>query len=250
MARSTYAEDYPWAHAGGGPDRVGQRADPAALGRRIHDRGLRRPARRTTPRRARSTAAWNAPPPARGCSRRCRRCSSTSTSATSCPSVHAPTLVLHRRHDRLVNVRNGRWLAEHLPNARLVEFEGDDHIFWYEDAERGSARCRSSSPGLAHAPEPERMLATVLFTDIVDSTRTAAELGDRRWREVLERHQRAVRDALGALQRPRGEVDRGRLSGHVRRPRPRDPLRPGDPRLVARRWGSAFAPASTPASAR
>ena len=62
------------------------------------------------------------------------------------------------------------------------------------------------------------MLATVLFTDIVDSTRTAAELGDQRWREVLEGHQRVVRDALPTLQRPRGQVDRGRVPGHVRRP--------------------------------
>jgi class 3 adenylate cyclase len=112
------------------------------------------------------------------------------------PSVHVPALVLHRRHDRLVNVRNGRWLAEHLPNARLVELEGDDHITWYQDPERTLGEIQEFLIGTRYAPEPDRVLSTVLFTDIVDSTRTAAELGDQRWREMLERHDRAVRDAL------------------------------------------------------
>jgi class 3 adenylate cyclase len=112
------------------------------------------------------------------------------------PSVHVPTLVLHRQHDRLVNVRNGRWLAEHLPNARLVELPGDDHIMWYENVERTLGEIQEFLTGARSAPEPERMLATVLFTDIVDSTRMAVELGDQRWRQVLEGHQRAVRDAL------------------------------------------------------
>ena len=112
------------------------------------------------------------------------------------PSVHTPTLVLHRRHDRLVNVRNGRWLAEHLPDARLVELEGDDHNGWYEDVDELLGEVQEFLTGARAVLEPERVLATVLFTDIVDSTRTATELGDRRWREVLEGHQRDVREAL------------------------------------------------------
>jgi class 3 adenylate cyclase len=112
------------------------------------------------------------------------------------PMVHARTLVLHRRHDRLVNVRNGRWLAEHLPNARLLELPGDDHSILFEDPERTLAEIHEFLTGARYEPELERVLATVLFTDIVDSTRSAAELGDRRWREVLEGHQRVVRDAL------------------------------------------------------
>jgi pimeloyl-ACP methyl ester carboxylesterase len=113
------------------------------------------------------------------------------------PSVHVPTLVLHRRHDRLVNVRNGRWLAEHLPDARLVELPGDDHILWYEDPERTLGEIQEFLTGTRARPEPERMLATVVFTDIVDSTRTASELGDSRWREILEKHHGTVRSALG-----------------------------------------------------
>jgi pimeloyl-ACP methyl ester carboxylesterase len=112
------------------------------------------------------------------------------------PTVHVPTLVLHREHDRLVNVRNGRWLAEHLPNARYVELPGDDHIPWYEDPKRTLGEIEEFLTGARHAPDPERRLATVLFTDIVDSTRTAAEIGDQRWREMLEGHQRTVRDTL------------------------------------------------------
>jgi class 3 adenylate cyclase len=112
------------------------------------------------------------------------------------PSVQAPALVLHRVHDRLVNVGNGRWLAEHLPNARLVELPGDDHVPWYEGRDEWLGEVEEFLTGARATAEPERVLATVLFTDIVDSTRTAADLGDQRWRDLLERHQRAVRDAL------------------------------------------------------
>jgi class 3 adenylate cyclase len=112
------------------------------------------------------------------------------------PSVHVPALVLHRTRDRLVNVRHGRWLAEHLPNARMVEFEGDDHPFLYESPDEWLGEIQEFLTGARAVPVSDRMLATVMFTDIVDSTRTAVELGDKRWRDVLERHQRAVRDDL------------------------------------------------------
>jgi class 3 adenylate cyclase len=112
-------------------------------------------------------------------------------------TVHAPALILHRRHDRLVNVRNGRWLAEHMPNARLVELPGDDHILWYEEPELALGEIQEFLTGTHYTPEPERALATVVFTDIVDSTRTAADFGDRRWRGLLERHQATVRTAIG-----------------------------------------------------
>jgi class 3 adenylate cyclase len=113
------------------------------------------------------------------------------------PNVQVPTLVLHRTHDLLVNIGNGRWLAEHLPNARLVELPGRDHSIWFEDPEAALGEMQEFLTGVRYAPEPERTLATVMFTDIVDSTRTAAELGDHRWREVLEGHQASVRGSLG-----------------------------------------------------
>jgi len=113
------------------------------------------------------------------------------------PSVHVPALVIHRRYDRLVNVRHGRWLAEHLPNAKYVELPGDDHALWFEEPEFALGEVQEFLTGTRAEPEPDRILATVLFTDIVDSTKTAAELGDSTWRRVLERHQRTVTDALG-----------------------------------------------------
>jgi class 3 adenylate cyclase len=112
------------------------------------------------------------------------------------PSVHAPALVLHRRHDRLVNVRHGRWLAEHLPNARLVELPGGDHVPWYDGREQILDEVKEFLTGTRYEPDLERILATVLFTDIVDSTSTAARLGDQGWREVLESHRRVVRGSL------------------------------------------------------
>ena len=112
------------------------------------------------------------------------------------PSVRAPVLVLHRTRDRLVNVQHGRWLAENLPNARLVEFEGDDHHFWYQNSDEWLAEIQEFLTGARPEPVRDRTLSTVLFTDIVDSTKTAAALGDKRWRDLLERHQRAVREDL------------------------------------------------------
>ena len=111
-------------------------------------------------------------------------------------NVHVPTLLLHRRHDLLVNVRHGRWLAEHLPDARLVELPGNDHVAFYEHPEQWLAEIQEFLTGVRYEPEPDRVLATVLFTDIVDSTKTAAELGDKDWRTVLERHGATVRRAL------------------------------------------------------
>jgi class 3 adenylate cyclase len=105
-------------------------------------------------------------------------------------------LVVHRTHDRLVNVRNGRWLAEHLPNARLVELDGDDHVPWYDGAEEWIAEVQEFLTGTRPSRAPDRILATVLFTDVVDSTATAARLGDKRWVGLLQAHHRAVRDAL------------------------------------------------------
>jgi class 3 adenylate cyclase len=112
------------------------------------------------------------------------------------PSVHAPALVIHRTRDRLVNVGNGRWLAEHLPNARLDELDGDDHVPWYEGVDEWIGEVQEFLTGVRPPPEADRVLATVLFTDIADSTRTASALGDRAWLDLLEQHYQLVRRAL------------------------------------------------------
>ena len=112
------------------------------------------------------------------------------------PSIGVPTLILHRTGDRVCHVENARFLAQHIPNARLVELAGDDHAPW-AGGEDIVAEIREFITGVREPVEPDRILATVLFTDIVASTVRAASLGDRRWSTVLDLHDRAVRDQLG-----------------------------------------------------
>lgn len=112
------------------------------------------------------------------------------------PSVAVPTLVVHRKDDRIVPVGQGRYLAGHIPDARLVELEGEDHLPWIGDQDALLDEVEEFLVGSRRAREPDRALATVLFTDIVGSTERAAELGDRRWRDLLERHDEAVRRQL------------------------------------------------------
>lgn len=113
------------------------------------------------------------------------------------PLIQAPTLVMHRRHDRAVNYRAARWLAGQIAGSSYVELEGEDHFPWVgEGVEEALARIQQFLTGVRPAPAPDRVLATVLFTDLVDSTKLAAELGDRRWRELLEAHQRLTREEL------------------------------------------------------
>jgi class 3 adenylate cyclase len=104
------------------------------------------------------------------------------------PLVHAPTLVLHRTGDLMVPVSHGRYLAEHIDGARLVELPGTDHFWWTEDADQILGEAEEFLTGTRSALEADRVLASVLFTDIVDSTRRAVELGDREWRLLLNRH--------------------------------------------------------------
>ena len=112
------------------------------------------------------------------------------------PTIRVPTLVLHRRHDRVVNWRAGRYLASQIPGARYVELEGDDHIPWVGAADDVLGEIEEFLTGARTAPEPDRVLATVMFTDIVGSTERAAELGDARWRALLGGHHEAVRREL------------------------------------------------------
>jgi class 3 adenylate cyclase len=123
-------------------------------------------------------------------------------------SVRVPTLVLHVEGDRAIPVAAGQRLADGIPGARFVKFPGVDHVFWLHDC--GGAivdEIERFVTGAVHYTETDRVLATVLFTDVVGSTRRAAELGDRAWRELLERH-----DAL--LDRVVAERD-GRVVKHI-----------------------------------
>jgi class 3 adenylate cyclase len=112
------------------------------------------------------------------------------------PAIKAPTLIMHRTDDTLIDVGCSRYMAEKIPNAKLVEFPGHDHLWWFGDQDVISDEIEEFLTGARQAPEPDRVLATVLFTDIVGSTQRAAELGDRAWRDLLERHGEVVRRQL------------------------------------------------------
>jgi len=120
------------------------------------------------------------------------------------PSIQVATLVLHRVGDLRVNVEAGRFLGSSIPGAKYVELPGDDHVPWVGDADRLADEIEEFLTGSRREIEPDRVLATVMFTDIVDSTKRAAELGDRRWRALLERHDPAAAGDR-PLQRPGGE---------------------------------------------
>ena len=142
----------------------------------------------------------------------------------------------------------GRYLAEHIPGARFVELDGGDHLAWVGDQDSLLDEIEEFLIGSRRGREPERALATVLFTDIVGSTETAgASSATARWRDLLERHDAVVRRELAVASRPRGQDDRRRLPRHLRRPGAGDPLRDRDPRRARRARDSRSAPASTPA---
>ena len=115
------------------------------------------------------------------------------------PSVHVPTLVLHRKGDA-VPVDFAREIAANIPEARLVELDGDDHWPAVGDIKSITDEVEEFLTGHRHEHPPDRVLATVLFTDIVDSTRRAAELGDRNWRELLSQHDQITREEIARFQ--------------------------------------------------
>jgi pimeloyl-ACP methyl ester carboxylesterase len=109
------------------------------------------------------------------------------------PTIHVPTLVLHRHGDRVVHRRAGEELAAQIRGAKYVELPGIDHLPWAGDADAVLGEIEEFLTGARSVPEPDRVLATVMFADIVGSTERAAELGDARWRELLAAHQAAVK---------------------------------------------------------
>jgi pimeloyl-ACP methyl ester carboxylesterase len=118
------------------------------------------------------------------------------------PTIRVPTLVMHETGDRDVHVEEGRYIASRIPGATFVELPGDDHLFWVAHADAVADEIEAFLTGVRPLPQPDRVLATVLFTDVVGSTEKAVALGDRRWKALLESH-----DAIAAreIERFRGE---------------------------------------------
>ena len=112
------------------------------------------------------------------------------------PVIQAPTLVFQRAHDQISPPELGQYLAAHIPNARYVELDGADHLWFTENADEVVGEIEEFLTGTRASPDPDRKLATVLFSDIVDSTARAAALGDTRWRALLDEHDAVMRRDL------------------------------------------------------
>jgi class 3 adenylate cyclase len=112
------------------------------------------------------------------------------------PKIRTPTLCLYRVDDPDVNIEEGRYIASRIPGAKLVEVPGHDHFFWAGDPEPLLEEIEEFVTGHRGSAEPERVVATALFTDIVDSTVLAATLGDQRWRDLLYRHDEVIRNEV------------------------------------------------------
>jgi class 3 adenylate cyclase len=112
------------------------------------------------------------------------------------PTIRVPTLVIHRTGATGFPVAHGRYLAAHIPGATYVELPGIDNLIWAGNRDAILAEIQAFVTGVRPAPEPQRVLATVLFTDIVDSTSRASALGDARWHDLLDEHFAVARRAI------------------------------------------------------
>jgi class 3 adenylate cyclase len=116
------------------------------------------------------------------------------------PAIRVPTLVLHRSGDLVVPIRQGRKLAEGIPQARFVELTGVDHLMWAGDQDAIVGEVQRFLADVHPPAVGNRVLTTILFTDIVGSTEALARMGDHAWRDLLTEHRRSVRSKLGAFE--------------------------------------------------
>lgn len=193
-ARRTSAEDYPWGlsekqlHAfidqaereWGGPAGIDERCPSMAHDERFRQWWARFLRMSASPAAAATLARMNGEIDVRHV----------------LTAIRVPTLILHSVNDQTINVGAGRHLAERIPGAKLVELQGADHVPYLSDADAVLDEIEEFLTGVRHSPEADRVLATVLFTDIVGATERAASLGDRRWHDLLDGHHALVRREL------------------------------------------------------
>jgi len=115
------------------------------------------------------------------------------------PAIRVPTLILHSANDRTMEMGHARYLADRIPGAKLVELTGPDHVPWLSDGDVVANEIEEFLTGVRHGPEPDRVLVTVLFTDIVGATEKAASIGDRGWHDLLDAHHALVRRELSTF---------------------------------------------------
>jgi hypothetical protein len=153
------------------------------------------------------------------------------------PLIHAPTLVLHRTGYPLVPIEHGHYLADHIQDAKLIELPGSDGALPYQAIDLTLDHVEEFLGGLHRPPAPARVLATVLFTDIVASTEQASRLGDRRWRQLLDVHDelahRLVEEFQGQLIKTTGDGILATFDGPDG-----DPLHGRTQRRAARDWAA------------
>jgi class 3 adenylate cyclase/alpha-beta hydrolase superfamily lysophospholipase len=194
FARMTQTEDYPWGYPSevlsryveakvenwGGDDTVDYFAPSRADDPDFRQRFAAFERRATSPNGYRALMQMNAETDVRDV----------------LPSIQAPTLVLHRTDDIPIRVGHGRFLGQHIEGARYVELRGSDHFFWVGDTGAIVDEVAEFLTGQRPPIDVDRILTTVLFTDIVGSTERAAAEGDQRWHTLLDAHDGAVRNEL------------------------------------------------------
>ncbi len=126
------------------------------------------------------------------------------------PTIHVPTLVVHRTGDCDSNIEEGRWIARRIPGARFVELPGDDHTPWIGDQDAILDAVQEFLTGERPVADVTRVLATILFTDIVESTRHAHDIGDQAWKALLDRHDLICRKCISRF---RGRLIKGTGDG-------------------------------------
>ena len=134
------------------------------------------------------------------------------------PTIRVPTVIMHHTGDRDAKLEEGRFLAEHIPGARFVEFQGVDHSWWTEDRDKIIDEIEEILTGNKPAREADRVLATVLFTDIVGSTQGVVDRGDRAWLELLKAASRLGAEGACPVPRTRSQYDRRFVYRDFRRP--------------------------------
>ena len=112
------------------------------------------------------------------------------------PTIRVPTLIAHRIGDRNIRIQQAQYMANRIPGSKLVELPGDDHIAWFGDIDALLGEVEEFLTGVRPEPIPDRVLATILFTDIVGATEKAADLGDQEWSRLLARHNELIREEL------------------------------------------------------
>jgi hypothetical protein len=165
---------------------------------------------------------------------------------TALPAISCPTLVLHRTGDRMVPLEMGRYIAVHIEGAQFVELAGIDHVPFVGDVDAVVSEIEAFVTGQPPPQATDRTLATVLFTDIVGSTRLASDLGDRRWNDLLDDHDALIRRQLarfrGRAVKSTGDGFLAMFDGPVRAF-----AAPAPSAMVPKGWASTSGPASIPA---